>query len=124
MRDLALIYTAPLLTLLLAACAESGGSNEAATNESLVTKAKLLDLANRNGCFECHAIDRTVVGPSWSDIAKKYPNSSQQRASLIANIKNGSKGTWGNKVMPPNSPKVADADIEQLVDYILSLDND
>ncbi len=121
MKGLVLISAACLMTLIVGACAESGSSDEAAHSDAMVAKAKLLDLANRNGCFTCHAIDRTVVGPSWSDIAKKYPASAQQRSKLIANIKNGSKGTWGDKVMPANSPKVTDADIEKLVDYILSL---
>lgn len=122
MKDLVLMSAACLMTLLLMACAENGrDAAEAAPNDALVTKAKLLDLANRNGCFECHAIDRTVVGPSWMDIAKKYPAATHIRTQLIANIKNGSQGLWGNKVMPPNSPKVADADIEKLADYILTL---
>lgn len=28
------------------------------------------DLAKKNGCAACHAIDKKVVGPAWMDIAK------------------------------------------------------
>ena len=35
--------------------------------------------------------------------------------------KKGGKGNWGQAPMPPYSPRVADADIEKLVDFVLSL---
>jgi cytochrome c len=30
------------------------------------------DLAKKNGCTSCHAIDKKVVGPAWMDVSKKY----------------------------------------------------
>ena len=82
-----------------------------------------LDLAKKSGCLACHSVEKKVVGPSWSDVAAKY--SAADRDQLIESIKKGGKGNWtsvtGGVPMPPYSPRVADADIEALVDFILSL---
>jgi cytochrome c len=40
---------------------------------------------------------------------------------LVAKVTKGGSGVWGAVPMPPNSPKVGDADIKTLVRYILSL---
>ena len=84
-----------------------------------------LDLAKKSGCLACHSIDKKVVGPSWKDIAAKYAGQDGAKAELVAAIANGSKGKWnsvtGGVPMPPYSPRVADADIETLADFILGL---
>ncbi|NOY73811.1 MAG: c-type cytochrome [Gammaproteobacteria bacterium] len=80
-----------------------------------------LDLAKKSGCLACHSVDNKVVGPAWKDVAAKGAD----RATLIDKVKNGGKGNWteitGGVPMPPYSPRVADADIEKLVDFILGL---
>ena len=84
-----------------------------------------LDLAKRSGCLACHSIDNKVVGPGWKDVAAKYKGDDSARAMLIDKVKKGGKGNWddmtGGVPMPPYSPRVADADIEKLVDFVLSL---
>ena len=84
-----------------------------------------LDLAKKSGCLACHSIEKKVVGPSWKDVAAKYKDQAGARAELIAAIANGSKGKWtsmtGGVPMPPYSPRVSDADIEKLTDFILSM---
>ena len=30
------------------------------------------ELEKKSGCTNCHAIDHTVIGPSWQDVALKY----------------------------------------------------
>lgn len=80
-----------------------------------------LDLAKKSGCLACHSVEKKVVGPSWKDVAAKGGD----RAALIEKVKKGGKGNWtevtGGVPMPPYSPRVADADIETLVDFILAL---
>ena len=82
-----------------------------------------LDLAKKSGCLACHSVEKKVVGPSWNDIGAKY--SEGDRAMLIERVAKGGKGNWtsvtGGVPMPPYSPRVADADIEKLVDFILTL---
>ena len=84
-----------------------------------------LELARKSGCLACHSIEKKVVGPSWKDISAKYKGNAGARDELIGKVKGGGKGRWtevtGGIPMPPYSPRVADADIEHLVDFVLSL---
>lgn len=84
-----------------------------------------LELAKKSGCLACHAVDKKVVGPAWNDVAAKYKGDAAARDALIAKVKAGGKGNWtdvtGGVPMPPYSPRVADADIEKLVDFVLAL---
>ena len=84
-----------------------------------------LDLAKKSGCLACHSVDKKVVGPAWKDVAAKYKGDANAKATLIDKVKKGGKGNWtkvtGGAPMPPYSPRVKDADIEKLVDFVLSL---
>lgn len=75
------------------------------------------ELAARRGCLACHAIDKTLVGPAYQDIAKKY--SAADEAKLIAKVKAGGSGVWGKIPMPPN-PQVNDEELKRLVQWILA----
>ena len=78
-------------------------------------------LATASGCMACHKIDTKIVGPSFKEIAAKYKGDAGAEATLIGKVKNGGSGTWGAVPMPPNSPRVSDADIKSLVDWILAM---
>jgi len=84
-----------------------------------------LALARKSGCLACHSVEHKVVGPAWHDVAARYRDDAGARERLIAKVKTGGKGNWtdvtGGVPMPPYSPRVADADIETLVDFVLSL---
>ncbi len=78
-----------------------------------------LDLAKKNNCLSCHAVDKKMVGPAFIDISKKYAGDKAAAKMLAAKIKGGSKGVWGQIPMPPN-PNVKDADAEALAKWILA----
>lgn len=78
-----------------------------------------LELAKKNNCTACHAVDKKMVGPAYVDVAKKYAGDKNAAKALAAKIKGGSKGVWGQIPMPP-SPNVKDADVEVLVKWILA----
>jgi len=80
-----------------------------------------LDLAKKSGCLACHSIEKKIVGPAWKDVAAKYKGDAGARDMLIGKVKKGGKGTWGPAPMPPYSPRVSDANIEKLVDFVLGL---
>lgn len=77
-----------------------------------------LDLAKKSNCMSCHAVDKKVVGPSYQDVAKKYAGKNAE-AELVAKVKAGGKGVWGQIPMPPN-PQVKDEDAKTLVKWILA----
>ncbi len=83
-------------------------------------QAAALELAKKSGCLACHSIEKKVVGPAWQDVGNKYKGK-DEKARLVAKVKAGGKGVWGEVPMPPYSPRVADADIEGLVEFVLSL---
>lgn len=85
-----------------------------------VDMAKGDALAKANNCLSCHAVDRKLVGPAYQDVAKKYKDDNEAEAKLIKKVKEGGKGVWGQIPMPPNSPKVSDADIKTLVEWVLA----
>ncbi len=78
-------------------------------------------LAQRSGCFTCHAIDRRVVGPAWKAVADKYRGDAGATAKLVSKVKQGGSGVWGSTPMPANFPRVSETDIQSLVKFILSL---
>jgi cytochrome c len=84
-----------------------------------------LELAKKSGCLACHSIEKKIVGPAWKDVATKYKGQADVKTKLVTKIKKGGKGNWtkvtGGAPMPPYSPRVPDANIEKLVDFILSL---
>ena len=77
-------------------------------------------VAKKNSCVVCHTIDKKKVGPAWADVAKMYKGQDAE-AKLIAKVSKGGSGVWGSMPMPPNSPSVSDADIKELVKFILAL---
>ena len=77
-------------------------------------------LAQKNACMSCHGVDKKIVGPAFKDVAKKYAGDKGAEAKLVAKVKAGGKGVWGEIPMPPN-PQVKQEDVEKIVDWVLSL---
>ncbi len=78
-------------------------------------------LAKKSGCFACHNVDRKIIGPAWNDVGAKYKDDPAAHELIAKWIHTGGTGRWGTAVMPPYSPRVTDADIEKLADFVLSL---
>lgn len=77
-------------------------------------------LAQKNACMSCHGVDKKIVGPAYKDVAKKYAGDKGAQAKLVAKVKAGGKGVWGEIPMPPN-PQVSPADANTIVAWILTL---
>ena len=84
--------------------------------------ADMRALAAKSKCLACHAIDKKLVGPAWTAVAKKYKGDAGAEARLVAAVSEGGSGNWGNMRMPPSAPAVKADDIRTLVKFILSLD--
>ena len=76
-----------------------------------------LDLAKKNACMACHAVDKKVVGPAYQDVAKKYAGKSAD--DLAKSIKSGGSGKWGPVPMPAQAA-LSDADAKTLAAWILA----
>jgi cytochrome c len=91
----------------------------ATTGYAAVDDAKAKQLAAKYNCVACHAVDKKVVGPAYSEVAKKYAGDASALGKLEHKVKAGGSGVWGAIPMPPNN--VPDADIKTMVEWVLSL---
>ena len=74
----------------------------------------------KNGCSNCHDIEKDKVAPSFKMIAQRYDK--KDRDILINSIKEGTKGKWEGKKLPMIPfKKMSDKDVEGVVEWILGL---
>lgn len=76
------------------------------------------DLAQKNACLACHAVDKKLVGPAYQDIAKKYAGQKDAEAALAQSIKAGGSGKWGPVPMPAQAA-LSETDAKALAAWIL-----
>ena len=70
-------------------------------------------LIKESDCFSCHAVDRQVVGPAYTAIAKSHAGQADATEKLAAKIRDGGNG------MTPH-PDLADAQRREIAEWILS----
>lgn len=81
------------------------------------------DLATSKKCFECHAVDKEVKGPSFRDIAKLHKGTENAEAKLADKIRKGGAEHWGPNVMPPadvRGVEISDAEAKKLAQWVLT----
>ena len=71
-------------------------------------------------CKSCHKEDGVSIGPSFKRVAEKYAGDKKASAYLSQKIMKGGSGVWGDVAMSAH-PDLAKNDMEQIVEYILSL---
>lgn len=81
---------------------------------------KGLELIGASDCTTCHAIDKKVIGPAYTDVAAKYENTPAVIDTLVSKVINGGSGNWGNIPMTPH-PNIPVEDAREMVKYIMSL---
>ncbi len=77
------------------------------------------ELASKNACMACHAVDRKMVGPSFQDVARKYNAQKDAEAVLAGSIKKGGAGKWGPVPMPAQAA-LSEADAKTLSAWVLA----
>ena len=75
-------------------------------------------LAEKSGCLACHGPKQRVIGPSLAEIAARYRADSGAESKLVAKVKSGGQGVWGNVPMPPFA-QMQEQDLRTLVRWIL-----
>ncbi|WP_239022907.1 ThuA domain-containing protein [Pontibacter mangrovi] len=73
-------------------------------------------------CKACHAIDKKSIGPTYKQVAARYQNDREALNRLSAKIRKGGSGVWGETAMPAH-PNMSEADVKQIVKWVLSLNN-
>jgi cytochrome c len=70
-------------------------------------------LIQASDCSSCHAVDRQVVGPAYSEVARHYAGQSDATEKLAAKIRDGGGGM-------PSHPDMPDAQRAEIAKWILS----
>jgi cytochrome c len=97
------------------------GSNPGKDETSTLNEGK--KLVDSNDCVSCHALDHSLVGPPFTAIGKRYAGEAGAVSKLSAKIKAGGSGVWGKVPMTPH-PKLTDAQLRMMAEWILSLDGE
>ena len=74
-----------------------------------------LKLSQTYACTACHGVANKIIGPSFTDIHKKY--GADSAATLAAKIKAGGSGVWGSVPMPAQA-HVPDADLKAIAEWL------
>lgn len=93
---------------------------EKSSAADLIAQGKVLMEAN--DCKTCHHVTNKIIGPSYTDIAKKYEFTQANISMLADKVKRGGSGVWGQIPMTPHDTPKPDA--EKIVMYVLSLDGE
>jgi len=88
-----------------------------AAEQARLDAKKAAAAAQKNGCLVCHGIDKKIVGPAYTDVAKKYVGKADY---LLNKIKAGGVGVWGEIPMPPQT--LSDADAKLIANWLASGD--
>lgn len=70
-------------------------------------------LIQASDCSSCHAVDHEVVGPAYSEVAKRYAGQKDAADRLAAKIRDGGGGM-------PSHPDMPDAQRTEIAKWILS----
>jgi cytochrome c551/c552 len=94
--------TTPVAVAQATTAAKPAAASDAAAPDG----KSALALATKSGCTVCHGVSNKIVGPAFSDVAKKYAGKPDY---LAGKIKSGGSGLWGPIPMPPQTLSDADA---------------
>lgn len=78
-------------------------------------------MISRSDCRSCHNVNALGVGPSFTEIAKKYDGRSDANVYLASKIRKGSSGVWGKEAAMPAHPDMDEADVLTIANYILHI---
>jgi cytochrome c len=94
------------------------GSSKAASGKPSQHNSPGLAAIKSSNCFNCHNFNSKSIGPSFHQIAEKYPFTAANNEVLQKHIKEGSTGIWGKEAMPTH-PELSKEDTRTIVEWIL-----
>lgn len=121
--------------LAIVALASCGGKKENVQTEEFASEADKpkassatqvtegAALVKGSDCGTCHHATNKIVGPSHTDVAKKYEFTEANVKLLATKIINGGQGVWGEIPMTAHVG-LTQTDAEKMARYVLSLDGE
>lgn len=74
----------------------------------------------KSDCFTCHKVNEKDIGPSFREIAERYPDSEEIELELIQKVKTGGYGSWGETPMNAH-PHLSENELKTMLAYIYTL---
>ena len=93
------------------------GLAAAAPQAAANANTQVLKLLAQHNCTACHGVENRIVGPGFTEVARKYAERSDAPAYLAGKIRSGGQGLWGSIPMPPQTA-LPDADLQRIVDWL------
>ncbi|MFB9295761.1 c-type cytochrome [Persicitalea jodogahamensis] len=78
------------------------------------------EIIEKSDCLTCHELYEANVGPSFQQVAMRYPKDVKTLAQLSSKIKYGGTGAWGSGVMNAHPTLSAD-ELNTILDYVFTL---
>ena len=116
-----------LLICLVSAMISCGNNNSSQPAKDIANtdneNVSDIEMFKATDCATCHKKTESFVGPSFADIAERYPNAADTTIeTLVQTIIKGSSGKWKTTVAEmPAHPALPKADAENMVKYILQV---
>ena len=114
----------PILTIAAAVLAGCQTAPTDPTDEPAVARApiEIQRMARKNDCFKCHAVKREKDGPSWHQVAEKYRDKPEAKQKLYTHLTTAPLiELKGDPEIHKQVEDLSDAEIEALIDWILTL---
>ena len=124
-----------LIILAMASVMACGGKKESTNTEEYASqdnkpKASSADqiaegktLVDASDCKTCHHATNKIIGPSHTDVAKKYDFTEANVKLLATKIIQGGQGVWGEIPMTAHVD-ITNENAEKMARYVLSLDGE
>ena len=103
------------LRTVISATRKTGGG-DAETDRGLA-------LMKQSNCFNCHAVEQKIVGPSLMEVATKYRGQPAMVDAIAQRVQKGSSGIWGPIPMLPHPEHTLD-EIHIMLGWVLSLEKE
>ena len=94
---------------------------ETATASDPIQEGK--QLVSTSDCNTCHHATNKIIGPSHTDVAKKYEFTAANVDLIADHIIKGGSGVWGDIPMTAH-PDLSVEDAKKMARYVLSLDGE
>jgi cytochrome c len=85
-----------------------------------------IKLVEEKQCLQCHAVDKTLIGPSFKRIAFRWKGNPTAEKMLISTIQNGTRDGggqhWSATTNMPDSwerPMVSNAEAQKIFEWIM-----
>ncbi|MGB4400589.1 MAG: PQQ-dependent sugar dehydrogenase [Daejeonella sp.] len=76
-------------------------------------------IMKKSDCYNCHTLNVTNIGPTFTQIAEKYKNDPKAEEYLAGKIRNGGSGVWTKVIAMPAHSAITENDARSIANYIM-----